>query len=465
MNEVKRRQIPHFPQSQQSITNRGLRFLVLLPLATLGWCQPLDQAKRAFDRADYATAARLFEQAQKASPNCEIRFFLGLTRYRLKQPDEALIAFQSAVECDPKLIPAHLALAEAYEERRNDSEALAAFDRVLKVDPKNIDALSGAADIYLKSKANDKAAALLEMLIAVQPVNPDAHAELAAAYGASGDRQKAEEQFRIALKLRPAHGSALMGLGNLALKNGNEESAIELLQKAVEAAPKAFEPRFLLGSAYNRQSRYQDALTELQSAIRLGGNEPEIYYHLARAYGGLGRQEERIQALARFAELTRKSKEDAEAQRRALGMIEEAKALVDVGNLHLAAARLEEARVLRPTDDRLLFRLASLYYDLHRYDLARGFAQEAVALAPSEWLYHYLSGLIAKGSEKWTEARSSLETAARLNASAAEVQNALGQVAQHDGDHFGAIAAFERAVRLNPAEPTYRTNLEAARGR
>ena len=122
---------------------------------------------------------------------------------------------------------------------------------------------------------------------------------------------------------------------------------------------------------------------------------------------------------------------------------------------------MEEARELRPSDDRLLFRLASLHYDLQRYDLAQSYAQEAISLAPSEWLYHYLAGLIAKGAGKWPQARTSLETAARLNASAAEVQNALGEVAQHEGDLQRAVAAFERAVKLNPDEQAYRLNLEA----
>jgi len=437
--------------------------LALFLVATHAWGQALEQAKRAFDRGEYAAAARLFEQAQAASPACDIRFFLGLTRYRLKEVDQALIAFRSAVECDPKLLPARLALAEAYAERHNDQEALAAFEGALQLAPRNPDALSGAANIYLKNKENEKAAGLLEVLAAVAPRDADAHAGLAAAYGAAGDRKRSEEQFRIALRLQPAHASALMGLGNLSLKNGEEDRAIELLQKAVVNAPNAFEPRFLLGSAYNRQGRYQDALSELESAIRLGGNESEVYYHLARAYGGLGRQDDRAKALARFTELTRRSKEDAETQRRALGMIEEAKTLVEAGNLHLAAARLEEARTLRPADDRLLFRLASLYFDLGRNDLARNFAQEAIAMAPSEWLYHYLAGLIAKSDGKWPEARTSLETAARLNAAAAEVQNALGEVDQHDGDRAGAVARFERAVQLNPGERTYQINLEAAR--
>ncbi len=438
------------------------RIMLLALLSSLGWGQVLEQAMRAFDRGDYAAAASLFQQAQQASPNCENLFFLGLARYRLKQPDEALIAFRSAVECNPKLLSAQLALAEAHAERHNDSEALAAYERVLRLDPRNTIALSGAANIYLKSKANQKAVELFEMLVVLAPKDADAHGDLAAAYGASGDRQRAEEQFRIALKLRPVYASALMGLGNLCLKNGEEDRAIDLLQKAVQAAPTAFEPRFLLGSAYNRLGRYNDALAELQTAVRLGDNESEVYYHLARAYGGLGRPDERTQALARFAQLTRKSKEDAEGQRRALNMMEEAKSLVESGNLHLAVARMEEARELRPSDDRLLFRLASLHYDLQRYELAQSYAQEAISLVPTEWLYHYLSGLIAKGAGKWPQARTSLETAARLNSSAAEVQNALGEVAQHEGDLQRAIAAFQRAVALNPNEQAYRLNLETA---
>ena len=61
------------------------------------------------------------------------------------------------------------------------------------------------------------------------------------------------------------------------------------------------------------------------------------------------------------------------------------------------------------------------------------------------------------------QARVHLETAERLNPAAAEVQNALGEVAQHEGDSRRAVAAFQRAVELKPDEPAYRLNLEAAR--
>ena len=440
------------------------KILALIGVASLLWCQVLEEAKRAFDKGDYGAAERLFEQARLTSPGCDIHFYLGLTQYRLKQPDAALISFESAVQCDPKLIDAHLALGDAYAERGNQAEALAAYTRVLQLDPKNRDALTGAARIHLRTRANQQAIELLEALVTEEPKDADAHADLAAAYAASGDRERATRQYQAALRIQPEHPSALMGQGNLLLKNGEEDRALELLQKASQLATRAFEPRYLLGTAYNRLGRYQEALDALQSAVRLGGgNESEVYYHLARAYGGLGRLEERGRALARFQELTRKAKQDTAAQHRALELIEEAKVQVEAGNLHLAAARLEEAREGRPLDDALLFRLASVNYDLQRNDLARSYAQEAIGLKPSEWLYHYLLGLIEKRSGRWAQARTSLETAARLNASAAEVHNALGELALQERDTQRAIESFKRATQLDPKEPAYKINLDAAR--
>src|SRR5690349_21738371 len=100
-------------------------------IACSAFGQALEQGKRAFDAGNYNEAARLFEKAHQSSPRCDILFFLGMARYRLNQVDDALISFQSAVQCDPKLVPARLALAEAYAERGNRDEALSAFTNVL----------------------------------------------------------------------------------------------------------------------------------------------------------------------------------------------------------------------------------------------------------------------------------------------------------------------------------------------
>src|SRR4051812_32850704 len=97
-----------------------LRLFAAGTLASLAWCQALEEGKRAFDGGNYAAAAESFEQARRLSTDCNILFYLGLARYRLKQVDSALISFQEAVQCDPKLIFGYIALGEAYSEKGND---------------------------------------------------------------------------------------------------------------------------------------------------------------------------------------------------------------------------------------------------------------------------------------------------------------------------------------------------------
>jgi tetratricopeptide (TPR) repeat protein len=98
---------------------------LLLAVSTAG-AAVLEDAKRAFDAGDYVTAVKLFDKAYHESKRCDVVLYLGLAKYRLTETSEAIIAFKAAVQCDPKLILAHLSLAEAYSERGNQAEALAA---------------------------------------------------------------------------------------------------------------------------------------------------------------------------------------------------------------------------------------------------------------------------------------------------------------------------------------------------
>jgi Flp pilus assembly protein TadD len=143
--------------------------------------------------------------------------------------------------------------------------------------------------------------------------------------------------------------------------------------------------------------------------------------------------------------------------------VSEAKSFVDSGDLTNALACMEQARDLQPSDDTILFRLGSLNFDLKRYDLARNYAQEAVALAPSEWVYQYLLGLADSRSGHWQEARASLEIAVRLKPDAADAYNALGEAALQQRDFKRAISSFQSAAQLDPKQPAYQMNLDAAR--
>lgn len=400
----------------------------------------------------------------QAAPDCGKLFNAGLQEYQRKDLNQALITFRAAAQCDPKLVQAHLAIANIYAERGNANEALAALLQALQIDPKNELALRAASNIYLQNGVHLKALPLLETLVAITPAAVDAHADLAAVYAASGNRQGAEAEFRRALKLQADYFPALAGLGNLLARAGDDATALPLLRKAVQMQPRAYEGHFLLGSALNRLGQFEEARTELEQASKLGGeNEPQVFYQLARAWGGLSKAAERKAALAKFSELTKKEKDDIELQRKAAALIDEARTLLQAGDLENAAARLESARELKPGDATLLFRLAGLNFDLQRYDAAREYVQAAISISPSTWLYHYLLGLVERSANRLADARASLETAAKLQSTEAPVFNALGEVLMQQGERQAAIAAFEKAVKLAPDDASLRQNLESAR--
>jgi superkiller protein 3 len=400
----------------------------------------------------------------QAAPDCGKAFATGLQEYQRKDLNKALIAFRAAVQCDPKLVQAYLAIADIYAERGNEGEALRALLQALQIEPKNALALRAASNLYLQSGLHIKALPLLETLVAVTPNAADAHADLAAVYAASGDRKGAETEFRRALELQADHFPALAGLGNLLSRAGDDATAMPLLRKATQLQPRAYEGHFLLGSALNRLGQFEEARTELELASKLGGeNEPQVFYQLARAWGGLGKAPERRVALARFSELTKKQKDDAELQRKASALVDEARVLLQAGDLENAAARLELAREAKPGDATLLFRLAGLNFDLQRYDAAREYVQAAISISPETWLYHYLLGLVERSTKHLADARASLETAAKLQSTEAPVFNALGEVLLEQGERQAAIAAFEKAVQLAPNDANFRQNLESAR--
>src|SRR5579863_2888268 len=110
---------------------RNIRCLVLaISLVLLGTDAArsrdlVEDAGHAFDRGDYAQAIKLLEEARANSADCKISFYIGLSRYRLHQLDDAIVNLASAASCNPQSTEFNAALAEAYSQKGDDNRALA----------------------------------------------------------------------------------------------------------------------------------------------------------------------------------------------------------------------------------------------------------------------------------------------------------------------------------------------------
>jgi len=420
----------------------------------------IEAGKVAFDKGSYREAIDFFERA--GSHDCQIGFYIGLARYRLGESDEAIRRFQSSIECDPGFVAARVAIAEAYAQRGDTARALAAFDAALQIDPKNVDALRAASRIHLDAQSNDKAISLLETLVSIETGDSGARNDLGAAYAATSRFVEAETQFKAVLSVEPSNVSAMTGLANVMLKSGRSEEAMVLLQKAVSSSTPAYEPLFLLGSTYNSSGQAEKAVHVLEKAVKLSPADPEAWYQLASAYGKLGRLQERREALASFKLARERAQQSKSVLRETASAVENAGNLVRQGNLREAARVLEAALEKDSSNSDLLFRTASVYFDLKGYGRARSLVTEAIRIAPSEWQYEYLRGLIEKDDRRFEQARNAFRTALRLNPKAPDVHNQLGDLELRTGNAGAAVKHFKQAAELAPGDSSYRLNLEAA---
>jgi tetratricopeptide (TPR) repeat protein len=76
---------------------------------------------------------------------------------------------------------------------------------------------------------------------------------------------------------------------------------------------------------------------------------------------------------------------------------------------------------------------------------------KAARVRPDYWAAHYNAGLALLDNKRFDEARTSLETAARLGPSEATVFDALGRAHAATGDLESASSSFEHAIKLDPA--------------
>lgn len=441
----------------------GGLFLLYFSLLFSGQATLVEQGQRAFDAGRYREAADLFEKGLGAAPDCRVLFFLGMARFRQGAGDAAILNFRGAAECDPRNVKTRAALAEAYESKGFDNQALAEYEAALEHDAGYTSALRGAGRLYLRHQLNEKAVTVLERLAAHEPGAAQARADLGAAYAGTNHLDKAEQEFQAALKIDPENSSALTGLGHVYVKTSRAPQAVEVLRRATRRSSEAYEPYFLLGAAYSALNQPEAAVAALEEARRRAGREPEIHYRLALAYGRTGRAADRDRELATFRSLKKAAEDAAEAGREAARLTEQAGELINAGDLTSALGVLEKARRLDPANERVLFRLAGVQFDLKQFERARETVTEAIRHVPSEWSYYYLLGLTDKATNRLVDARQNLELAVRLNPRAADVFNQLGDVAMRQGDAPRAVKYFSRAAELDTAEPAYQSNLRAAR--
>ena len=215
---------------------------------------------------------------------------------------KALEAALGAVERDPTLAEAHIALAGVrYHFEWDWAGAGAAYRRGMELNPSGTYARIQSANYLTAIGGFDESAAISRLTVQLDPLSPAAYNELAFALELPGHDSEALEQYQKGLDLVPDFAQSHLLLAMLYVRKNRFEDALRHAERAMGllGATRPPAPLGYLGYVYARAGRREQALSmldELETRAQREYVPPSAQAHI---YLGLGRTEQALEWLRR----------------------------------------------------------------------------------------------------------------------------------------------------------------------
>ncbi len=211
--------------------------------------------------------------------------------------DQAVVAYNQVPESSVFRRPAQLSVAECYRRQEKFDEAGELLRRLMNEDKSDISAAQQLGQLLRVNKEFEEATQAytiaIDRLSKVEPDDWQLFYYRGIAYERAKQWSKAEQDFKKALELSPDEPYVLNYLAYTWVeRRENLDQAFQMLEKAVSQRP---EEGFIvdsLGWAHYMLGRYQQAVVELERAVSLAPTDPVLNDHLGDAYWMVGRKEE-----------------------------------------------------------------------------------------------------------------------------------------------------------------------------
>jgi tetratricopeptide (TPR) repeat protein len=305
----------------------------------------------------------------------------------------------------------------------------------------------------------------LNQALGTTPDQADAQNVLGLLLGRDGTASaEVAARFREAIRLRPDYAEAHNNLGLVLIQSGQDEAGIAALREAVRLAPKYAEARANLGAALTPID-VDAAIRELEQAVALAPASVKAQFNLAVAYGASPNG-------GAAKEIVHLRKVIALAPMFARGHLALGKALLQAGQVPEAIDELTEAARLEPKRGEAHYQLGLALARAGRKEEAATALRTGRDLVAADDRTQNANLDVAEGRAAFENgdlplAASKFRHAIQLVPESGEPQRYLAMTLEKQGDAQAALAAYRKAVELNPADLSAKAGVErlAAAGR
>jgi tetratricopeptide (TPR) repeat protein len=227
----------------------------------------------------------------------------GINFMNLKNYNEAIKAFEEAIETNPDDYETYLELGNAYYYVKKFKDALYYYDKALEINP-NLDYLwnnKGLALIALKR--NDEALKYYDKAIRINPHGDNVWNGKGNALSNLRKFDEAIECYDKALEINQNNADAWNGKGFALNSLGKFDEAIECYDKALEIDPNFDNAWTNKGFSLSNLGRFDEAMKLYDKALEINQNNADAWNGKGSAFYALRKYDEAVMCYDKLLEL------------------------------------------------------------------------------------------------------------------------------------------------------------------
>ncbi len=373
------------------------------------------------------------------------------------------MTLREMIDLEPENVALYQMLSEAYENNEQPAEARRVLEMALEIQPANVDVMAALAAAYRKDGQRARADSLMQRTVSNDGGTAEQRLSQARLLFNESRRdssfvQPAREILERIVQLDPPTEEAWLMLGEMQIASGAMRAGGESIYQAVTLNPRSPAQwgrsawAFLEGGMADRSAVVAD------EALMLFPGDIELLRIAGLALIELNRNDEAIKRLSEAIELSRRDPVEAPLASdlyAALGLVYDR-----LGEAERADEHYERAIETNPNNvlalNNYAFSLATRGNQLKK---ARRFAERAVATYPASPSFLDTLAWVHFASGDYDSARELLEEALGLRGAGPTVHEHYGDVLHKLGRHAEARASWEKALQMDPSNPSLESKL------
>ncbi len=236
------------------------------------------------------------------------------------------------------------------------------------------------AEVYLRLGDFDRAEQLGKKSVEKEANNLDYRANLAGIYAGLKRFDEAKEQYRKILKLNPKNKRAPLFLGILEAEQGNFDEGVKILTKSIDANQDSYMAYFYRAKIYLENNDVKNAKKDLNQCLNLKASFVEAGTALGLLHERLGEVDEAIVVYNKIQGSGRFKKRLAQLY-------------LQKNEFEKALDELVEYEKVESDDYTARVKIALIYFELKKYDEAKGRFEAILKEQPQADVRFYLAAI------------------------------------------------------------------------